>query len=257
MPNLYFESNSLESVVRAKQTLYLAFFMATISLAQEQQALTIEELAATLPGVEAQDIFVSPVPGMYEVAVGPQVAYVSDDGRYFIQGDLYDLDSNQNLTEQRRSQARTQVIENINPNSMIVFSPAPEEVKHTVTVFTDIDCGYCRQLHREMDQVNALGIAVRYVSYPRTGPDTDSWDKADRVWCAADRKTAFTEATLAGKVPEELCNTTPVASHYDFGHLAGVRGTPTILTDGGVQLGGYLPPQELFSQLEALVGQPQ
>jgi thiol:disulfide interchange protein DsbC len=239
--------------VKAKRTLYLTFFVTTISLAQEQEALTIEELAATLTGVEAQDIFATPVPGMYEVAVGPEVAYVTDDGRYFIQGDLFDRDSNQNLTENRRSLARVQVIGGIDPDSMIVFSPAPEDVKHTVTVFTDIDCGYCRQLHREMDQVNALGIAVRYVSYPRTGPDTDSWDKADRVWCSSDRNTAFTEATLAGKVPEELCTTTPVAGHYDFGHLAGVRGTPTILTDGGVQLGGYLPPQELFSKLEALV----
>ena len=243
--------------MKSKRTLYLIFFVTTMSLAQEQEALTIEELAATLPGVEAEDVFVSPVPGMYEVAVGPQVAYVSDDGRYFIQGDLFDLDSNQNLTEHRRSQARMQVIAGIDPDSMIVFSPAPEDVKHTLTIFTDIDCGYCRQLHREMDEVNALGIAVRYLSYPRTGPDTDSWDKADRVWCSSDRNTAFTEATLAGKVPEELCSTTPVAGHYDSGHLAGVRGTPTILTDGGVQLGGYLPPQELFSQLEALVDQPE
>tara|TARA_B100000029_G_scaffold469845_1_gene508104 strand:+ start:18575 stop:19378 length:804 start_codon:yes stop_codon:yes gene_type:complete len=246
------ELHSLESIVKAKLAICLTFFVSTISWGQEREALTIEELAATLPGVEAQDIFISPVPGMYEVAVGPQVAYVSDDGRYFIQGDLYDLDSNQNLTEQRRADARAKVIAGIDPESMIVFSPATENIKHTVTVFTDIDCGYCRQLHRDMDQVNALGIAVRYVSYPRTGPDTDSWDKADRVWCASDRNTAFTEATLAGKVPEEICSITPVAGHYDYGHLAGVRGTPTILTNDGIQLGGYLPPEELFSQLESL-----
>ena len=190
-----------EITVQAKWLLTLLAMMATASSGQENEALSKEELAAPLPGVEVQDINDTPIPGMYEVAVGPQVAYVSDDGRYFIQGDLYDLDSNQNLTEQRRARARVDVLAEIDPSTMIVFSPAPEDVKHTVTVFTDIDCGYCRQLHREMDQVNALGVAVQYVAYPRTGPDTDSWDKADRVWCAPDRNTAFTEATLAGKLP--------------------------------------------------------
>lgn len=243
--------------MQAKWTLCLLSATATVAVGQENSPLTKEELAATLPGVEAQEIFDSPIPGVYEVAVGPQVAYLSADGRYFIQGDLFDLDSNQNLSETRRAQARAAVLADIDPSTMIVFSPPPEQLRHTVTVFTDIDCGYCRQLHREMDQVNALGIAVQYVSYPRTGPDTDSWDKADRVWCAPDRNTAFTEATLAGKLPEERCDATPVAGHFDFGHLVGVRGTPTVLTADGVQLGGYLPPQELFAQLEALAEQPQ
>ncbi len=219
--------------------------------------LTKEELAAELPGVEAHEIHDSPIPGMFEVAVGPNVAYVSEDGRFFIQGDLYDLDSNENLTEQRRSHARADVLAGIDPETMIVFSPAPEDVKHTVTIFTDIDCGYCRQLHREIDLVNSLGIAVQYVSYPRTGPDTDSWDKADKVWCAPDRLTAFTDAILGGKLPEEMCAATPVAGHYDLGHLVGVRGTPTVLTDTGAQIGGYLPPAELFAKLEALVDEPR
>ncbi len=244
--------------MQAKWTLCLLASTATVSVGQEAaDKLTKEELAAALPGVEAHEIFESPIPGMFEVAVGSQVAYVSDDGRYFLQGDLYDLDSNQNLTEQRRARARADVLAGIDPQTMIVFSPAPDKLKHTVTVFTDIDCGYCRQLHREMDQVNALGIAVQYVSYPRTGPDTDSWDKADKVWCAPDRNTAFTEATLAGKLPEDMCEATPVAAHYDLGHLVGVRGTPTVLTAQGVQLGGYLPPEEMFAQLEALADQPE
>jgi len=228
-----------------------------VSMADEGDVLSKDELAATLPGVEAHEIHDSPIAGMFEIAVGPNVAYVSEDGRYFIQGDLYDLDSNQNLTEERRARARASVLAGIDPDTMIVFSPAPENQKHAVTIFTDIDCGYCRQLHREMDQLNALGITVQYVSYPRTGPDTDSWDKADKVWCAPDRNTAFTEATLGGKVPEDACDGTPVAGHYDLGQLVGVRGTPTVLTDGGVQLGGYLPPQEMFAQLEALADQPE
>ena len=125
-----------EITVQAKWLLTLLAMMATASSGQENEALSKEELAATLPGVEVQDINDTPIPGMYEVAVGPQVAYVSDDGRYFIQGDLYDLDSNQNLTEQRRARARVDVLAEIDPSTMIVFSPAPEDVTVSYTHLT-------------------------------------------------------------------------------------------------------------------------
>ena len=215
-----------------------------------------EELAATLPGVEADDIHDSPLPDMYEIVLDSDVVYVSRDGSYLIQGDIFDLQGRRNLTERRRAQARADILADADPESMIVFSPAGGDVRHTVTVFTDIDCGFCRQLHREMDQINALGVAVRYLFFPRTGPDTESWFKADKVWCDADRRTAFTEAILDDKVPEQACDTTPVASHFQMGREVGVRGTPTVLTDQGVQLGGYLSPDELIARLEALAEDP-
>jgi len=229
----------------------------TVSAAEDGTALTKEELAATLPGVEAREIYDSPIPGMFEVAVGSNIAYVSEDGRYFIQGDMYDLDENENLTERRRARARVDVLAGVDPDTMIVFSPAPEDVKHTVTIFTDIDCGYCRQFHREIAKVNELGIRVQYLSFPRTGPDTDSWFKADRVWCAADANAALTQAKLGGQFSEAVCETAPVANHYDLGQLVGVRGTPTVFSETGVQLGGYLPPDELLARLESYDATPE
>ena len=226
--------------MKSKWALCLAPFLAVAAAAQDGD-LSKAELAAELPGVEAHDIHDSPVAGMYEITLGADVIYVSTDGSYLLQGDLFNLRTKHNLTEQRRAQARTGLLAGMDPETMIVFSPAAEEVQHTVTVFTDIDCGFCRQLHREMNQINALGIAVRYVSYPRTGPDTESWSKADKVWCAgADRNTAFTQAILADEVPESTCDTSPVTAHFDLGRQVGVRGTPTVLNSLGVQLGGYL-----------------
>ena len=222
--------------------------------AQERADLSREELAAEFPGIDAKDVVDAVLPGLYEVAVGSSVAYVSKDGRYILQGDLYDLDDNTNLTEQRRATARVALLEQADPESMIIFSPGGDAVKHTVTIFTDIDCGYCRQFHREIDKVNALGIEVRYMSYPRTGPDTDSWYKAEQVWCAEDRNTALTEAKLGGRVPEETCESNPVASQYELGNLVGVRGTPTIFAANGEQLGGYVTPDELLKLLEDIEG---
>lgn len=235
-----------------KWILCLAPFAFAASAGAQDGELTKEELATTLPGVVASDIHDSPLPGMYEIILDSDVVYVSRDGSYLIQGDVFDLQERRNLTEQRRALARADLLASADPESMIVFGPDSGNIRHTVTVFTDIDCGFCRQLHREMDQINALGVEVRYLSYPRTGPDTESWDKADKVWCNADRQTAFTEAILEDTVPEQSCDATPVASHFQLGRQVSVLGTPTILTSDGVQLGGYLAPDELIAKLEAL-----
>ena len=243
--------------MKLKWAICIAPFIVAGPAGAQDGELTKEELAATLPGVQPHEIHDSPLPGMYEVILDSDVVYVSRDGMYLIQGDVFDLRERRNLTEQRRAQARSDIVAAIDPETMIVFSPAPEDVKHTVTIFTDIDCAFCRQLHREMDEVNALGIAVRYLSYPRTGPDTESWSKADRVWCNADRQTAFTDAILADTVPEDTCDATPVASHFDLGQQVGVRGTPTVLNGDGIQLGGYLTPDELLGKLEATVEEYQ
>lgn len=232
---------------------FLALSLAASAVyAQDRRDLSREELAAEFPGMEAQDVQETALPGLYEVAIGSSVAYVSKDGRYILQGDLYDLDENANLTEKRRSTARVEMLDRVDPDTMIVFSPGGDAVKHTVTIFTDIDCGYCRQFHRDIAKVNALGIEVHYLAYPRTGPDTESWYKAEKVWCAEDRKAALTDAKLGGRVPEEDCDSAPVESHYDLGNLVGVRGTPSIFAANGQQLGGYLTPDELIKLLEEI-----
>ncbi|MEE8092744.1 MAG: DsbC family protein [Gammaproteobacteria bacterium] len=229
----------------------MSLFLA-VSVAQENAELSKEELAATLAGVEASDIADSPLPGIYEVAIGSNVAYVTADGRYVLEGDLYDLSTNENVTETRRARARVNVLAGVDTADMIIFSPEPEDVKHTVTIFTDIDCGYCRQFHSEIAKVNELGIEVRYLFYPRTGPDTDSWFKADKVWCsgAEARNSALTLAKLGGQIPDESCDSSPVNDHYELGLLVGVRGTPTMYSESGVHVGGYLPPDELLKRLE-------
>lgn len=224
----------------------------SLAWAQDSEPLSKAALAAQLNGVDASDITDSPLAGVYEVSVGANVAYVTADGRYLLQGELYDLLTNQNLTERTRSMTRVDLLESVAPENMIVFSPENGEVKHTITIFTDIDCGYCRQFHREIEQVNALGIEVHYLFYPRTGPDTESWEKADKVWCAQDRNAALTRAKLGGNVPESSCSETPVAAHWDLGHQVGVRGTPAVYSESGEHLGGYLPPAALAERLAEL-----
>lgn len=226
----------------------LGFALGT-AVAQPGPALTKEEIAAKLNNVSPGDISDAPIPGILQVQIGSSVAYVTTDGRYVFQGEIIDVSNGENLTEATRERARVGLLASVDSEHMIVFTPKGE-VKHTVTVFTDIDCGYCRQLHREIDEINALGIEVHYLFYPRTGRNTESWEKADKVWCAADRNTALTKAKLGGEVPDQRCAETPVEAHYTLGQRVGVRGTPAVFSGSGELLGGYLPPAMLLERLD-------
>ena len=176
---------------------------------------------ATRLEVPVEAVRPSVIPGMFEVAHGGEVLYVTADGRYAFTGDLFETDKGRNLTEQRRSETRLAALKTVADDEAIIFSP--KSPRYTITVFTDVDCQYCRKLHSEIAEINRLGVRVRYVFYPRSGPGTDSWRKAEVVWCSADRHDALTRAKLGGEVTGKVCKDTPVAVSYT--HLT----LPTIL----------------------------
>ena len=207
-------------------------------------------IAQKFPGIKPEDVRVAPVPGMYEVPLGSDTVYVSADGKYLIAGDLYEVETRNNLTEAGRADVRRKALAQVDERDMIVF--APTKVKHTITVFTDVDCGYCRKLHSEIEELNKLGVKVRYMAYPRSGPNTEDWSKMEAVWCAKDRKAAITQAKRGDVVKSPQCGATPVAKQYELGEEMGVRGTPAIFTSRGDYIGGYLPPEKMAQQLDTM-----
>lgn len=210
-------------------------------------------IARKLEGLKVEDVRISPVTGVYEITRGSDVSYVSSDGRYAIVGDMIDLDSDANLSENRRRTIRQRLIETVPESEMIVFSP--KDPKYTVTVFTDIDCGYCRKLHSQIAEYNRLGIRVRYLFFPRSGPDTDSWHKAEEVWCAPNRNDALTKAKKGEAIESKDCGANNiVARDYELGHKLAVDGTPAIFLSTGEMLPGYAPPGQLAKYLKT--GQP-
>ena len=220
--------------------------------AQETDSqLSKAEIAELFPGIVVEAVREGPIDGLYEISVGSQVAYVSKDGRFLVQGEIIDMNSNVNLTEHRRGEARLAVMSAIGEDTMIVFSPA-EEARHTITVFTDIDCTYCRRLHQEMDQINALGVSVRYMFYPRSGPGTASWVKANEVWCSGNRNSALTDAKNGQTIDSAECGQTPVQTHYDLGQSVGLRGTPAIVTESGYMFSGFAGAENLLARVEQL-----
>lgn len=209
------------------------------------------ELAGKIPGTTAEELHASPIPGMYELVRGTDIAYVTSDGKYAISGDLYDLAANDNLTEARRRDVRMKLLATVPESDMVIFGP--HDPKYTVTVFTDVDCAYCRKLHSQIAEYNRLGIRVRYMFFPRTGPDTESWKKAEVVWCSPDRNEALTRAKAGAQLDmSKTCDSNPVAREYALGQSIGVHGTPAIVTEKGDYIAGYMPPRELAQQLKDL-----
>lgn len=202
-------------------------------------------------GSKVDDLRPAPIPGIYEFVQGANVSYITADGKYFIDGNIYDMKSRANLTEDLRSHARVALIGAVPESEMVIYSPP--NPKYTITVFTDIDCPYCRKLHGDMAELNRLGVRVRYLFYPRNGPDTESWHKAEAVWCSANRNDAMNKAKSGAML--DLSKTscpTPVKREYDLGQAVGVSGTPAILTDNGEFIAGYMPPRELLEQIKQL-----
>jgi len=199
--------------------------------------------------IDPQEIFESPIEGWYTIRKGAVIAYISADGRYLFQGDLIDLQDNSNLTEQARNDARVVMLSAVPDEDLIIFSP--DNVQHSVSIFTDIDCTFCRRLHSQIDDYMDQGIEIRYFLYPRNGPTSPSWAKAENVWCADDRNEALTLAKLGKEFPTHTCDSSIVSNHYLIGQDVGLRGTPAIVLDDGTLFSGYLPPAQLKEAIVA------
>ncbi len=196
-------------------------------------------------GLQQTEILPSPLPGMKTVLTESGVLYVSEDGKSFIQGPLYDVSGNQpiNVTNQLL-QKKVDALR----DEMIVYK-APKE-QHVITVFTDITCGYCRKLHEQMADYNALGITVRYLAFPREGVQGQVEKEMKSIWCAADRNKALDVAFKGDAVSPMDCKL-DLSGHYKLGILFGIQGTPAILLENSIMIPGYQGPQEMKKMLDS------
>jgi thiol:disulfide interchange protein DsbC len=201
------------------------------------------------PNIAIEQVSPAPIPGFQAVIVGGQVLYVSNDGKYLIQGSLYDVGARRDLGQDAMKRLRVELLRSVPVADRIVF--APKDPKYTVTVFTDVECGYCRKFHSQIAEYNKLGIAVEYLAFPRMGLGSEDFRKMVAVWCAPDRRKALTDAKNDRNVAAGNC-TNPVTMEYQLGRRAGLTGTPMVLAADGTQLGGYLAPEQLRAALDAL-----
>ena len=231
-----------------------AFFAGPVYAVQAQanaegSETLLTELKKVMPDLPIEGVTATPLAGFYALELrGGQTLYGSADGRFLFSGDLYQIDDGiVNLAEVRRSVKRRQLMAAEPVENMLVFSPAGE-TRTFVNVFTDVDCGFCRKLHKEMADINALGIEVRYLGYPRSGLGTPSHAKIVSAWCAQDPNAAITALKSGLDIPMLDCDN-PIAGQFELGRKVGVTGTPAIITSDGKLLPGYMPAAALAEAL--------
>lgn len=210
-----------------------------------------EKLLLARPDLPVLGVKQSVLEGYFEVMMqGGMTLYMNATADYFIAGDLFfvEPDGIVNATEKNRTNQRKRLLASLDESEMVVFAPRPELTKATITVFTDIDCGYCRKLHQEVPELNRMGVAVRYLAYPRAGVGSPSYDKAVAVWCADNPPMAMTNSK-AGKDVEMKSCVNPVAAQYSMGDAFGVTGTPAIVYEDGTLQAGYLPAADMVRRL--------
>ena len=229
----------------------LSLLAITLAVRADDTEATREKLAKAL-SVSKDKVRPSPIAGLYEIEHDHDFGYVTADGKYLLQGDLVNVQTGEQITENHRRADRLAALKELGDDNVIKFDPPPPiATKYVINVFTDVDCAYCRKLHSEMAGYNAQGIAVHYLFWPRSGPNTESWTRAEAVWCSADRNAALTKAKLGKDISAKKCDN-PVAREYALGQQLGIRGTPMLVLPNGDTVPGYIPPKVLADHLAEL-----
>ena len=201
-------------------------------------------------GMQISAIADSPVNGLLQLETDKGLFYSSADGKFLLQARVYNLDEGmRNETELALSHIRLAGIEEFK-DSAIEYKAKNE--KYVVTVFTDINCGYCRKLHNEIDKYNDRGITIRYLAYPREGLRSATYQNMISVWCADNKQQALTNAKNGEVVKTKSCDS-KVAQQYAFGQKVGVNGTPNIILPDGSLIPGYQPPELLAQALKEMM----
>lgn len=225
-------------------------FLVAQAQAATPEEMILKKLETAGPNIPVNEIRPSRVEAIYEVELSSgEILYSTADGGYIFTGDLYQVAPQgfKNITEERRMSARATQVAALDQSQMVVF-PAKGEEKARITVFTDIDCVYCRKLHQEVSELNAMGISVRYLGFPRAGVGSGSYYSMVSVWCSENQQDAMTRAKRGESIDEKQCDN-PIAEQYRLGQKLGVQGTPAIFLDDGRLLPGYMPAKRLATEL--------
>ena len=228
-------------------TLILAWAPAAFAVTAQDVAKALKESHPSLP---VKGVTPSKLKGFWDVDIGDaQILHVSPDAKYFFTGDLYAVSPHGliNLSAMDRNVLRRKLIDAVPKKDMVIFTPKGK-VKAHVTVFTDVDCPFCRKFHEEVPELNRMGIEVRYLAYPRAGIGSVAYRKMVDTWCAPDPKKALTEAKLGERLQDRTCPN-PVAKEFKLGNEVGVTGTPSLVYADGSMQPGYVPAIVLAQRL--------
>jgi thiol:disulfide interchange protein DsbC len=233
--------------------LFISFILIFSTILSSSDEQIKDSLKNILPdGAIIESIELSPIPDIFAVYYGDiQPIYVTKDGSFFIFGDIYKINNNSisNVTEDNIAERRKFILNKIPSDELISFKSDNEQF--SLIVFTDVDCGYCRKLHNQIEEYNELGISINYAAFPRSGMGTSAFSKMVGAWCSNNPKDSITKLKNNKNLDLSFCDTQPVSKQYIIGQKLGVNGTPAIFSKDGVMFSGYVEPKELLLRLKS------
>lgn len=245
-------------LVRTLTALAASLMLSATAIAAEvpEKQAIVQKLKAGIPSLQVESIVATPVKGVYQLETSTgELLLISSDGSYLISGDLHQVQPGGgvvNLTEKRRSEQRLAAMKDLKDKDLVVFKAKGVE-KGQVLVFTDPTCGYCRKLHSEVEEINNMGITVKYAAWPRSGLASPSGQTMTNIWCSNDRMAAMTKAKLTNEdipaPPGKTCDQHVIQDQINLGFKMGVQGTPAVFLKDGRQVGGYVPAAQLAAQM--------
>lgn len=206
-----------------------------------------DKLKKTLPDVTFDDIRDAPMKGWCEISIGAEVYYLEEKQLLLFSGELVSLKSGENYSNKRRAALVRNILNTELTQEEILVIPS-KNAKSYVTVFTDVDCPYCRKFHEDVPHLLEHGVEIRYLLFPRSGLRGPVYNKSVAVWCAKDRVNAINRAETSQAIEMRTCSN-PVSKHYELGRKLGVTGTPTLILPDGSRIGGYIPADQLLGKM--------
>jgi thiol:disulfide interchange protein DsbC len=214
---------------------------------EEVASVILSKLKAARADFNFGAVRPSPIDGLYMVQIesGP-IIFVSASGDFIVTGDLYGVMPGGfvDLLELAMQPERKAKLAAVPDSEQIIF-PAKGERKEVLYIFTDVDCGYCRKQHQEVPALNAKGIEVRYLAYPRAGVGSPTYQTMAAAWCSKTPQETLTRIKSGLPIKDKYCANNPIAEQYRLGGELGVRGTPALILSDGQMLPGYTSATDL------------
>ena len=230
----------------------LATCLSVTAWAQPSQPPTTPELTgligrlqALYPSTRFGEIRPTPWPGVFEVAMGANLAYVDASGQYFLFGHLYDMKAQRDLTAERKD-----TLARIDFNAL-PLADAIKDVRgrgsRALAIFSDPDCPHCRRLEAELKGLSDVTIHTFLMPIASLHPQARA--KAIAVWCAKDRLGAWQALMTRDQVPPSADCAHPVDRNVALAERLGVTGTPTLVAADGRVLPGAASAEQINAWL--------
>lgn len=200
------------------------------------------------PSTVIKSVSSTNLPGVYEVVMGKNVAYVEESGRYFVFGHMFDMQTQTDLTEGKIMAEQVAKVDFKKLPLKDAIKIVRGDGSRKVAIFSDPDCPYCKQLENNI--ANLTNVTIYLYLFPIDQLHPQAKAKSVGVWCAADQMKAWDGLMRRNEVPTGQCEN-PVDRNIALAEAMGINGTPTvILPDGSI-----IPGAPSAAKLEQMLNQ--